>query len=226
MENGTLYIVSTPIGNLEDITLRAIRILKEVDLVASEDTRHSAVLLKHHGIDARQISYYDQVEAKRSDEILGMLREGKNVALITDAGTPLLSDPGYRLVAKAIGAQITVVPVPGASALLSAMVASGLASDRFCFEGFLPKKKGRQTRLKQLATEPRTIVIYESPYRVLKTLRDLQSFLGDREVTVARELTKLYEEFRRGPISEMIGYYSVNKPKGEFVLVLEGLRQK
>lgn len=222
---GTLYIVATPIGNLEDITFRSVETLKSVQLIASEDTRHSSILLKRYGIQTKQISYYEQVEESRSSELVTRLLSGENIALISDAGTPGLSDPGYRLISKAIANNIPVVPIPGASSILTALVASGLATDRFCFEGFLPRKKGRKTRLQELAIEPRTIIIFESPFRVVKTLEDLHDFLGDRPAACCRELTKVFEEFRRAPISELIRHFSLTPPKGEFVIIVEGKRR-
>ncbi|MDO9548509.1 MAG: 16S rRNA (cytidine(1402)-2'-O)-methyltransferase [Candidatus Marinimicrobia bacterium] len=226
MSKGILYIVSTPIGNLEDITLRAIDILKTVDIIACEDTRHSAKLLSHYDIQTKKISYYDEIEDKRSGTLIRMLDSGKNVALISDAGTPGISDPGYRIIQKAVDADISVIPVPGPSSLLAALVSSGFATDRFCFEGFLPRKKGRKTRFEELAIEPRTMIIFESPVRLLKTLTDLYSYFGDRRIVVGREMTKYYEEYVRGNIPEVISHFEKTKPRGEFVLVIEGLTRK
>ncbi|MBU0710308.1 16S rRNA (cytidine(1402)-2'-O)-methyltransferase [bacterium] len=226
MSKGILYIVSTPIGNLDDITLRAINILKTVDIIACEDTRHSAKLLSHYDIKTKKISYYDEIEDKRSSTLIRMLESGKNVALISDAGTPGISDPGYRVIQKAVDADISVIPVPGPSSLLSVLVSSGFATDRFTFEGFLPRKKGRKTRLEELAAETRTMIIFESPVRLLKTLADLSVYFGDRRIVIGREMTKFYEEYVRGSIPEVISHFEESKPRGEFVLVIEGLTRK
>lgn len=217
-----LYIVATPIGNLTDITLRALDILRQVNLIAAEDTRHASILLKKYAIETPLISYYEQNEERRSAELLEKLLNGTQIALITDAGTPLLSDPGYRLVQKAIANAIMVVPIPGPSAVLTALVCSGLATDRFVFEGFLPRKKGRQTRLRELASENRTIIFFESPFRVVATLEDLLQYFGERRCVCARELTKIHEEFRRGYLSELLAHFKINKPRGEFVIIVEG----
>lgn len=223
---GKFYIVSTPIGNLDDITLRAIEVLKTVDVIACEDTRHSGKLLNHFGIQAKKISYYDEVEAQRSGVLMAMLESGKSVALISDAGTPGISDPGYRIIQKAVEAGISVIPVPGPSSILAALVASGFATDRFTFEGFLPRKKGRRTRLEELISEARTMILFESPVRLLKTLKDLASYFGDRRIAIGREMTKYYEEYTRGNISEVIVHFTENVPRGEFVIVIEGLTRK
>ncbi|HCK99668.1 MAG TPA: 16S rRNA (cytidine(1402)-2'-O)-methyltransferase [Candidatus Marinimicrobia bacterium] len=226
MKKGILYIVATPIGNLEDITFRAIEVLKSVDLIAAEDTRHASRLLDRYGIKTRKISYYDEIEQKRSAELIRKLNDGMNIALISDAGTPGVSDPGYRMIQKAIENQIEIVPIPGASSILAALVASGYATDRFVFEGFLPRKKGRKTRLEELAGESRTIIIFESPLRLLKTLKDLHIYFGERQITVGREITKIYEEFVRGALPEIISHFEQNKPRGEIVIVIEGLTRK
>lgn len=226
MNKGTLYIVSTPIGNLEDITLRALEVLKSVDIIACEDTRHSAKLLSHYNIQTKKISYYDEIEDKRSGTLIRMLEAGQNVALISDAGTPGVSDPGYRIIQKALAVDITVLPVPGPSSILAALISSGFAVDRFCFEGFLPRKKGRKTRLEELSVEPRTMIIFESPVRLLKTLTDLHAYFGDRRIVVGREMTKYYEEYIRGSIPEVLEHFKQKKPRGEFVLVVEGLTRK
>ncbi len=226
MKEGILYIVSTPIGNLEDITFRAINTLKNVDLIATEDTRHSSIIFKKYEIFTKRISYYEEIEEKRSTELLHKLLKGEKIALISDAGTPGINDPGFRIIRKAIDNNIKVVPIPGPSSLLSALVGSGLATDRFVFEGFLPRKKGRKTRLQELANEPRTIIFFESPYRVVKTLKQLLENWGDRKCVAARELTKLFEEYKRGKISEVINYFSEKKPKGEFVILIEGNKNK
>ena len=226
MSKGILYIVSTPIGNLKDITLRAIDVLKTVDIIACEDTRHSVKLLSHYDIQTKKISYYDEIEDKRSGTLIRMLESGKNVALISDAGTPGISDPGYRIIQKAIKADILVIPAPGPSSLLAVLVSSGFATDRFNFEGFLPRKKGRKTRLEDLCIEPRTMIIFESPLRLLKTLKDLHKYFGDRRIVIGREMTKYYEEFVRGSIPVVISHFEKIKPRGEFVIVIEGLTRK
>lgn len=226
MKKGTLYIVSTPIGNLEDISTRAIKTLKSVDIIACEDTRHSSKLLNTFDIHTSKISYYDEVEERRSVTLINMMETGKSVALVSDAGTPGISDPGYRVIEKAVEADIPVIPIPGPSSILAALVASGFATDRFVFEGFLPRKKGRKTRLEELSQEPRTIILFESPMRLLKTLNDLRDYFGERRVAIGREMTKLYEEYLHGSLSEMITHFLNEKPRGEFVLVLEGLTRK
>lgn len=223
---GVLYIVATPIGNLDDITMRAVTVLKTVDIVACEDTRHSGKLLNHLGIQTKKISYYDEVEAQRSGVLMAMLESGKSVALISDAGTPGISDPGYRVIQKAVEAGISVIPVPGPSSVLAALVASGFATDRFTFEGFLPRKKGRRTRLEEMSSEARTMILFESPVRLLKTLKDLASYFGDRRIAIGREMTKYYEEYIHGTIPEVIDHFTENLPRGEFVIVIEGLTRK
>ena len=221
MSAGTLYIVATPIGNLEDITLRALRILKEADLIAAEDTRHSRKLLTHFGISRPLTSYFDHNKDLKGDFILERLAEGLNVALVTDAGTPCVSDPGYQLVRDAVAAGITVVPIPGACAAIAAICASGLATDNFTFAGFLPNKQGkRRERLQSLAGEKALLIFYESPKRVLATLRDMLETLGDREVVVARELTKMYEEFLRGKLSDLIEQAENREIRGEVAILV------
>jgi len=221
--DGILYLVATPIGNLADMTHRAVQILREVDVVAAEDTRHAAILFRHYGITTPCVSYYEQNEMSRSAELLKRLEQGTKVALITDAGTPTISDPGFRLVQQAVRSGIRIVPVPGASALLAALVAAGLPTDHFLFEGFLPRKKGRQKRLSFLSAFPHTIVLYESPFRLLATLTDLQQHCGEeRSAVVTRELTKVFEEFRRGTLAGLISYYREHEPRGECVIVLAG----
>jgi len=217
-----LYIVSTPIGNLEDITLRAIRTLKEVDLIASEDTRHTGILLKKYEIETPQISYHSHSGRSKIEKIMDVLKEEKDVAVVSDAGTPGISDPAYSLIKEAISRGIRVVPIPGASAVLSALVMSGLPMNRFVYLGFLPVKKGRQTMLKSLKDEERTIVLYESPHRILKTLSNLQEYLGEREVAICREITKLHEELIHGDFNTMIQHFEKTKPRGEFVIVVKG----
>ncbi|MDX9971183.1 MAG: 16S rRNA (cytidine(1402)-2'-O)-methyltransferase [Candidatus Gracilibacteria bacterium] len=215
-----LYIVSTPIGNLEDITLRALRILKEADFIAAEDTRHSQILLNKYEIKTPTISFHSYSGEEKIEKITEILKEGKTVALISDAGTPGISDPAYKLIKSAIENGIEINAIPGASALLSALVVSGSHMNEFIYLGFLPLKKGRQTLLKSLAEEKRTLVIYESPHRILKTLSDLQNYIGDRKIAVCRELTKKFEETRRERISQSIAHFTEKNPKGEFVLVI------
>lgn len=219
-----LYLVPTPIGNLEDLTLRALRILREVDLIACEDTRTSAKLLRHYGITTPTTSYHAHNEARKAAELVARMEAGARVALITDAGTPGISDPGFYLVRECLRRRIPVVALPGPTAFVPALAASGLPTDRFVFEGFLPVKKGRQKRLAELAAEPRTIVLYESPHRLLRTLDDLARALGEeRPAVVARELTKAFEEFARGTLRTLHAYYAAQpRVRGELVLVVAG----
>lgn len=218
-----LILVPTPIGNLEDITLRAIRILKESDLILAEDTRTSGKLLKHLDIATPMQSYHMHNEHKMLDRILEKLKLGSQIALISDAGTPGISDPGFLLVRACVESEIPTECLPGATALIPALVQSGFPSDRFVFEGFLPPKKGRQTRLKQWAEEPKTIVFYESPHKMSKTLLQLKTFLGGhRKIAVSRELSKMFEETVRGTVDEVIEHFENKAPKGEFVVVIEG----
>ena len=220
---GKLYLVPTPIGNLEDITFRAIRILKEADLILAEDTRTSAPLLKHFDIHQRVFAHHQHNEHQSSNEIIRFLKEGKNIALISDAGTPAISDPGFYLVREALKNEIEVECLPGATALVPALVNSGFPTDRFCFEGFLPLKKGRQTRYKSLAAEDRTIILYESPHRFLKTLDEMAVYFGaDRQISVSRELTKIFEETVRGTVAEVKAYFETHPVKGEFVICVSG----
>jgi 16S rRNA (cytidine1402-2'-O)-methyltransferase len=220
---GTLYLVSTPIGNLEDITLRALRVLKEVELIAAEDTRRTRRLLRHYQISRPLISYHDHNKEARSPSLLEKLNSGKSLALVSDAGTPGISDPAFYLVRLAIQHGVPVVPVPGPSALISALIVSGLPPDRFAFEGFLPAKSGRRRRkLKALAGEERTILFFESPYRLKRTLEDILEIMGDRRATVARELTKKFEEVTRGTVTQLLEHYGEKKPRGEVVIVLTG----
>ena len=215
-----LYIVSTPIGNLEDITLRAIRTLKEVDYIAAEDTRTSGVLLKKYEITTPMTSYHSYSTDAKLEHIVRLLKDGKNVALISDAGTPGISDPAYTLIRRAIEEGIQICPIPGPSSLLAGLVMSGKAMHQFLYLGFLPLKKGRQTLLKSLVDCPYTIVIFESPHRVLRTLEDLLEFWGDREIAICREITKIYEEALRMKVSEAIEHFKKNSPRGEFVFVV------
>ncbi|WP_407426393.1 16S rRNA (cytidine(1402)-2'-O)-methyltransferase [Arcticibacter sp.] len=224
---GKLYLVPTPIGNLEDITLRAIRVLKEVDIILAEDTRTSAPLLKHFGIDKKVYAHHQHNEHKASSEIVRFLQEGQNIALISDAGTPAVSDPGFYLVREVLKNDIEIECLPGATAFVPALVNSGLPTDRFTFEGFLPVKKGRQTRLKELSEEPRTMIIYESPHRLLKSLDEFITVFGEgRPASVSRELTKLFEETVRGSLSEVKSYYESHTLKGEFVVIIAGKEGK
>ncbi|MFH1218615.1 MAG: 16S rRNA (cytidine(1402)-2'-O)-methyltransferase [Candidatus Peregrinibacteria bacterium] len=220
-----LYIVATPIGNLEDMTLRAIRTLKESDYIAAEDTRHSRILLDKYEIKTPVLSYHSYSSQNKLEKIIELLKENKTVSLISDAGTPGISDPAYALIKEAIANNIQIVPIPGASALLSALVPSGLPMNQFLYLGFLPLKKGRQTLLKSLTEEPRTIVIFEAPHRILKTLNHLLSYFPSRPISICRELTKLHEEIFRGTIPQAIDHFTNKKPKGEFTLVL-GPKQK
>ncbi|MBP7857266.1 MAG: 16S rRNA (cytidine(1402)-2'-O)-methyltransferase [Prevotella sp.] len=220
---GILYIVPTPVGNMEDMTLRAIRILKEVDLVLAEDTRTSGMLLKHFEIKNRLMSHHKFNEHGTTAAVVERLKAGENVALVSDAGTPGISDPGFFLAREAARAGITVQTLPGPTACIPALVSSGLPCDRFCFEGFLPQKKGRQTYLGQLREETRTMVFYESPYRLLKTLKQFaETFGGERQVSVAREISKLHEEHVRGTLDEVIAHFEETEPRGEIVIVLAG----
>ncbi|MBR3372825.1 MAG: 16S rRNA (cytidine(1402)-2'-O)-methyltransferase [Bacteroidales bacterium] len=216
-----LYIVPTPVGNLEDITLRALRVLKEADLILAEDTRTSSVLLKHYDIHRPLQSYHKFNEHKAVDMLVERLKGGETMALVSDAGTPGISDPGFLLARECVRAGVEVQCLPGATAFVPALVASGLPCDKFVFEGFLPQKKGRMTRLQQLSTEDRTIVLYESPYRVVKTLEQLAEVMGpDRQVAVCREISKVHEQTVRGTLSEALAHFREHAPKGEFVIII------
>ncbi len=216
-----LYIVPTPVGNLEDITLRALRVLKEADLILAEDTRTSSVLLKHYDIHRPLQSYHKFNEHKAVDMLVERLKGGETMALVSDAGTPGISDPGFLLARECVRAGVEVQCLPGATAFVPALVASGLPCDKFVFEGFLPQKKGRMTRLQQLSTEDRTIVLYESPYRVVKTLEQLAEVMGpDRQVAVCREISKVHEQTVRGTLSEALAHFREHTPKGEFVIII------
>ncbi len=220
---GILYLVPTPVGNLEDITLRALRILKEADLILAEDTRTTGILLKHFEIHNHLLSHHKYNEHGTSAGIVERLKAGQTIALVSDAGTPGISDPGFFLVREAVAAGVEVQCLPGPTAFVPALVASGFPSDRFCFEGFLPQKKGRQTRLNALSTETRTMIFYESPYRLVKTLRQLAEVFGsERRVCVAREISKVHEECVRGSLEEVCAHFDEQPPKGEIVIVLEG----
>jgi 16S rRNA (cytidine1402-2'-O)-methyltransferase len=222
-----LYLVPTPLGNLKDITLRALEVLKEVDLILCEDTRTSQKLLQHYQINKPLTPYHQHNEHRVADHLVAQLQAGKKMALITDAGTPGISDPGFLLVRACIQQGVTVNCLPGSTAFVPALINSGFSAQRFCFEGFLPLKKGRQTLLKLLATETRTIILYESPVRLIKTLTDLATYMGEtRRASVSREITKMFEETRRGTLQELIAYFTQKPPKGEIVLVLEGMDEK
>ncbi len=221
--SGVLYLVSTPIGNLEDITLRAIRILKEVDIIAAEDTRQTIKLLNHFEISKPLTSFFRHNEDKKGEYIVSLLKEGKNIALVSDAGTPAISDPGEELVKMAIEENVTVVPVPGPVAATSALIVSGLTTGRFSFEGFLPmNKKNRKDRLSDLEREQRTMIFYEAPHKLKSTLKDMREYFGNRNIALAREMTKIHEEIIRCTLDEAIEKYDEEPPKGEFVVVVEG----
>jgi 16S rRNA (cytidine1402-2'-O)-methyltransferase len=226
-EKGKLYLVPTPIGNLEDITLRALRVLKEADIILAEDTRTSAPMLKHFGISQKVYAHHQHNEHQSTNEVIRFLKEGKNIALISDAGTPAISDPGFFLVREALKHDLAIECLPGATAFVPALVNSGFPTDRFCFEGFLPAKKGRQTRYKALAEEERTIIFYESPHRILKTLDEMITYFGaDRQTSVSRELTKMFEETVRGTVAEVKAYFETHPVKGEFVVCVAGFENE
>jgi len=220
---GTLYLVATPIGNLADITHRALQVLRDVDLIACEDTRHTRKLLQHYGIDTKTISYHEHNEQQRAAELIELIKQGSDVAIVSDAGTPSISDPGFRLVRVAVENEITIVPLPGPSALISALIATGLPTDQFFFGGFLPARtSARRARFDELRSVPGTLIFYEAPHRLAPSLRDAHDILGEREAVVARELTKLHEEIRRGRLSELAEHYStVEQPRGEIVLLID-----
>jgi 16S rRNA (cytidine1402-2'-O)-methyltransferase len=220
---GKLFVVPTPVGNLEDMTFRAVRVLKEVDLILAEDTRTSSVLLKHFEIKKPMMSHHKFNEHKTIEGVVARLEAGENIALISDAGTPGISDPGFLVVRECVRHGIEVQCLPGATAFVPALVSSGLPNDRFCFEGFLPQKKGRMTRLLALQSEVRTMIFYESPYRLVKTLTQFSEYFGaEREVAVCREISKLHEECVRGTLSEVIEHFKANEPRGEIVVILKG----
>ena len=220
---GKLYIVPTPVGNLEDMTFRAIRILKEVDLILAEDTRTSGILLKHFDIKNALQSHHKFNEHKTLEGVINRIKAGANVALISDAGTPGISDPGFLMARECARNGIEVQCLPGATAFVPAIVASGLPNDRFCFEGFLPQKKGRMTRLQALSEEHRTMIFYESPYRLVKTLTQLAEYFGDeRPASISREISKVHEETVRGTLNELVHHFTENEPKGEIVLIVGG----
>tara|TARA_B100000214_G_scaffold364459_1_gene331105 strand:+ start:93 stop:788 length:696 start_codon:yes stop_codon:yes gene_type:complete len=219
-KKGKLYVVSTPIGNLGDITFRAVNILNSVGLVASEDTRHSRKLFSHYKIRTKLISYFEHNKISRIPKLIRYLKDGNDLGLITDAGTPGISDPAYRIVREAIKNSVEVIPIPGASAFIAGLVTSGLPTDRFIFEGFLPTKKGRIKKIENIKNVDATLIYYESPHRISKTLDQLNQMLGDRPAVVARELTKVHEEIRRGTLSELCLHYKKQKPKGECVILV------
>ncbi len=221
-----LYVIPTPIGNLEDMTFRAVNVLKSVDLILAEDTRTSGVLLKHFDIKTPMHSHHKFNEHKTVQQVVERIKSGQSVALISDAGTPAISDPGFLLVRACVESGVEVECLPGATAFVPALVASGLPNDRFCFEGFLPQKKGRQTKLNALKTEERTMIFYESPFRVLKTLTQLsETFGNERKASVSREISKLYEETIRGTLSELVVHFTNVPPKGEFVIIVAGFEE-
>ena len=226
IQPGALYIVSTPIGNLGDITRRAVEILGGVDLIAAEDTRKTGFLLEHLCITKPLVSYFSYNEHRRVPELIARLKTGSSVAVVTDAGTPGVSDPAFSVIHAALAGGITVIPVPGASALLAALVVSGLPMDRFVFEGFLPVKKGRKTRFEELRSEPRTFVLYESPHRVVRTLEEILSYCGDRRVAVVREVTKKFEEVQRGRVSTVLSRVKQKAARGEYVIVVSGTNDR
>lgn len=224
VEPGKLYLIPTPIGNLADMTFRAVEVLKQVDLILAEDTRTSGVLLKHYDINTQAQSFHAHNEHKKVEDAIGKLKEGKSIAQISDAGTPGISDPGFLLVRAALTNDIPVDCLPGATAFVPALIKSGFPSDRFVFEGFLPHKKGRQTRIEAMKDESRTAIYYESPHRLLKTLKQFKEILGERNVSVSRELTKKFEETVTGNIDEVMSHFESKSIKGEFVIVLEGAK--
>lgn len=224
---GVLRVVPTPIGNLEDMTYRAVKVLKGSDFILAEDTRTSAFLLKHYNIETKMFSHHKFNEHQNSQQVVERILAGANAALISDAGTPAISDPGFLIVRACVEAGIRIECLPGATAFVPALVMSGLPNDRFCFEGFLPQKKGRQTRLKELEEEKRTMVFYESPYRVIKTLSQFAEYFGaDRLATISREISKIYEETLRGTLSELIEHFTNERPRGEFVIIVSGKNLK
>jgi 16S rRNA (cytidine1402-2'-O)-methyltransferase len=221
--SGTLYLIATPIGNLADITHRALQVLKDVDLIACEDTRHTHKLLQHYGITTKTVSYHEHNEQQRTAQLIAQLKDGSNIAVVSDAGTPSISDPGFRLVRAAIENDVPVVPVPGPSAVISALIAAGLPTDEFFFAGFLPSRSNaRRTRLNELRAVPGTLIFYEAPHRLASTLKDAYEILGEREAVVARELTKLHEEIKRGRLSELSSYFEDHdKARGEIVVLID-----
>ena len=227
MEKGTLYLVATPIGNLEDITLRAIKVLKEADLIAAEDTRQTLKLLNHLEISKKLISYHRHNEVVKKEILIEKLLEGQNIAVVTDAGTPAISDPGEEIVKDAIKNNINIVPIPGACALINALIASGLDTKEFSFYAFLPlNKKLRKNKFEEIKKDGKTAIIYEAPHKLINTLNDILNNLGDRKIVLARELTKIHEEFIRGNVTEIINIFKDKEPKGEFIILIEGIKIK
>jgi 16S rRNA (cytidine1402-2'-O)-methyltransferase len=219
---GTLFLVATPIGNLEDITYRAVKVLNSVDLIAAEDTRKTKILLDHYNINKPMTSYYSYNEKARSPQLIEKLLAGQSIALVSDAGTPGISDPAFHIVQQALENGILIIPIPGPTAFISGLIVSGLPTDRFVFEGFLPLKKGRKTKFESLKLESRTIILYESPHRIRKTLTEIQNYFGNRNVVVARELTKKFEEIVRGSIQFVQSELEKKEPRGEYVVLIEG----
>jgi len=226
IQKGTLYIVPTPIGNLDDITLRALKILEGVDVVAAEDTRNTKNLLNHFSISKPLVSFFSQNEHFRVPQIIDRLRNGESIALVSDAGTPGISDPAYTIITAAIAENITIIPLPGATAFVPVLVASGFPTNEFVFLGFLPHKKGRKTKLESMRDEPRTMILYESPHRIIRTLEELHKHLGNRNIVIGREVTKKFEEIIRGNLGELIERLSASTVRGEFVIILEGRTKK
>jgi len=225
MSSGTLYVVATPIGNLKDITIRAVEVLKEVDLIAAEDTRHTKILTDHYGINIPLTSYFEHNRITKGDYLIKLLKAGKKIALVSDAGTPGISDPGAHIIGLAIENGIDVIGIPGPTAIILGLILSGMPTDRFIFEGFLPNKSGsRRNRLAELKDEKRSVIFYESPHRILKTLYDILDTFGDIRICVARELTKKFEEISRGRVSELAARFEKSKPRGEFLIVLNPKR--
>jgi 16S rRNA (cytidine1402-2'-O)-methyltransferase len=223
---GKLFVVPTPVGNLEDMTFRAIRVLKEADLILAEDTRTSGILLKHFEIKNAMQSHHKFNEHKTVESVVNRIKAGETVALISDAGTPGISDPGFLVVRECVRNGIDVECLPGATAFVPALVASGLPNERFCFEGFLPQKKGRQTKMNELSTEKRTMIFYESPFRLVKTLTQLSEVMGkERRASVSREISKMFEETQRGTLEELIAHFTAQNPKGEIVVIVAGLQE-
>jgi len=222
LPSGVLYLVATPIGNLEDITYRAVKVLQSADLIAAEDTRKTKILLDHYNINRPMVSYYSYNEKARAPQLIEKLLTGQSIALVSDAGTPGISDPAFHIVQRALENGISVIPIPGPTAFISALIVSGLPTDRFVFEGFLPLKKGRRTKFESLKLESRTIIIYESPHRIRKTLTEIQNYFGNRNVVVARELTKKFEEIVRGSIQFVQSELEKKEPRGEYVVLIEG----
>jgi len=219
---GILYLVATPIGNLEDITYRAVKVLGSVDLIAAEDTRKTKILLDHYIINKPMVSYYSYNEKARAPQLIEKLLAGQSIALVSDAGTPGISDPAYHIVQQVLEHGISIIPIPGPTAFISALIVSGIPTDRFVFEGFLQQKKGRKTKFESLKSESRTIILYESPHRIRKTLIEIQNYFGNRNVVVARELTKKFEEIVRGPIQFVLSELEKKEPRGEYVVIIEG----